>query len=362
MRVRGVMVAILAVVPLVGLAGIPGSASAANQQVSINCAGKGSSMFGPSVTLNTTVGAVVTVTNTASNGQCYFQSLGAVATSNLPLVPYGMSPTPSYFLGPNATGTFTITGTTGPAVGGSQQGLGFSYFNTTTNFEQLGGLFVVTPWVAPTLSGPSTPVAAGSQVTMNVTNIQQPGTLKLINAGTGAALASTTISMPMSSTATLTFTMPSTSVAVEATLVSSQGGGTVGTSDSVSVQLEGTPATTVTVTDFGRGTGASSSQASETAARARANPAVVFADVTISNAPLGSSLRTWVKVHRNPKKASWRLADDFSLGSWRCRVDVADDDMACRWTRISKRAIDVRFEVNGVFSEAVYIPALGAKA
>ena len=362
MRVRAVMSALLAALPLVGLAGLPGSASAANQQVSINCAGKGSSMFGPSVTLNTTVGAVVTVTNTASNGQCYFQNLGAVATSNLPLMPYGMPPTPSYFLGPNATGTFTITGTTGPAVGGSQQGLGFSYFNTTTNFEQLGGLFVITPWVAPTLSGPSTPVAAGSEVAIDVTNIQQPGALKLTNAGTGAVLASTTISMPMSSTATMTFTMPSTSVVVEATLVSSQGGGTVGTSGPVTVQLAGAPATTVTITDSGRGTGANSSQSSAQVVRAGVNSPVVFADVTISNAPLGSSLRTWVKVHRNLKKASWRIADDFTLGSWKCRVDVADDDEVCRWTRISKRALEVRFEVNGVFSNAVYIPAMGAKA
>ena len=362
MRVRGVTVALLSVVPLVGLAGTPGSASAANQQVTINCAGQGSSAFGPSVTLNTTVGAVVTVTNTSSNGQCYFQSLGSVATSNLPQVPYGMPPTPAYFLGPNATGTFTITGTTGPAVGGSQQGLGFSYFNTTTNFEQLGGLFVITPWVAPTLSGPSTPVAAGSGVTMSVANIQQPGTLKFTNAGTGAVLASTTINMPMSSTATTTFTMPSSSVAVEVTLVSSQGGGTVGTSNSVSVQLEGSPNTTVTVTDFGRGTGPNSSHAFARAVRAGANSAVVFADVRISNAPLGSTLRTWVKVYRNPKKATWRIADDFSLGFWRCRVDVADDETVCRWTRISKRALDVKFEVSGVFSEAVYIPAQGAKS
>lgn len=362
MRVRAVMIALLAALPLVGLAGLPGSASAANQQVSINCAGKGSSMFGPSVTLNTTVGAVVTVTNTASNGQCYFQNLGAVATSNLPLMPYGMPPTPSYFLGPNATGTFTITGTTGPAVGGSQQGLGFSYFNTTTNFEQLGGLFVVTPWVAPTLSGPSTPVAAGSEVTIDVTNIQQPGTLKLTNAGTGAVLASTTISMPMSSTATMTFTMPSTSVVVEATLVSSQGGGTVGTSGPVTVQLAGAPATTVTITDFGRGTGVNSSQASTTATRAGVGSVMVFADVTISHAPLGSTLRTWVKVNRNPKRAAWRIADDFSLGAWTCRINIADDDMKCRWTRLSKRALNVKFEVNGVFSNAVYIPAMGAKA
>ena len=362
MRVRGVIVAILTVVPLVGLAGVQGSASAAGQQVSINCAGKGSSMFGPDLTLNTTVGAVVTVTNTASNGQCYFQGLGSVATSDLPLMPYGMPPTPSYFLGPNATGTFTITGTTGPDVGGSQEGLGFSYFNTTTNFEQFGGLFVMTPWVAPTLTGPADPVAAGSQVTMDVTNIQQPGTLTLTNAGTGAVLTSTTISMPMGPTATVAFTMPSTSVAVEATLVSSQGGGTVGTSDSVTVQLEGAPATTVSVTDFGRGTGANSSQASAKVARAGLKSAVVFADVTISHAPVGATLRTWVKVHRNPKKAVWRLVDDFSLGSWRCRVDLTDDDMACRWTRISKRAIDVKFEVSGVFSEAVYIPAQGAKS
>ena len=107
MRVRSMMAAVLTVVPLVGLAGVPGTASAADQQVSINCAGKGSSMFGPNVTLNTTVGAVVTVTNTASNGQCYFQGLDSVATSDLPLVPYGGSPTPSYLLGPNATGNFT---------------------------------------------------------------------------------------------------------------------------------------------------------------------------------------------------------------------------------------------------------------
>lgn len=362
MRVRGVMVAVLAVVPLAGLAGIPGTASAASQQVSINCAGKGSSMFGPTVTLNTTVGAVVTVTNTASNGQCYFQGLGSVATSDLPQMPYGMPPTPSYFLGPNATGTFTITGTTGPASGGSQQGLGFSYFNTSTNFEQLGGLFVLTPWVAPTLTGPSAPIAAGEQVTMNVTNIQQPGTLTLTNAGTGTVLASTTITMPMGPTATLTFTMPSTSMAVEATLVSSQNGATVGTSSPVTISLEGAPATTVTVTDYGRGTGPNSSQVRANAAPASVSAAMVYANVVIAHAPAGSVVRTWVKVHRSPKTSAWRLADDFFPGSWRCRIDIADDEALCRWTRVSKRALEVRFEVGGVFSEAVYIPAMGAKA
>ena len=362
MRVRGVMVAVLAVVPLVGLGGIPGAASAANQQVSINCAVTGSSMFGPNVTLNTTVGAVVTVTNTASNGQCYFQGLGSVATSDLPQVPFGMSPTPSYFLGPNATGTFTITGTTGPANGGSQQGLTMFYVNPSTSFQQFGGLFVLTPWVAPTLTGPTEPVAAGDEVSMNVANIQQPGTLKLTNAGTGAVLASTTITMPMEPTATLSFTMPSASVAVEATLVSSQTGTTVGTSSSVAVTLEGAPATTVTVTDYGRGTGTNSSQMRAHAARASLNPAVVYANVTISNAPAGSDVRTWIKIHRNSKKTTWSVVDDFLMGSWKCRVDTGDDDMLCRWTRISKRALDVRFEVNGVFSEAISIPAMGAKA
>ena len=362
MRVRGVMVGILGLVTLAGAVGIPGVASAANQQVSINCAGKGSSMFGPDVTLNTTVGAVVTVTNTASNGQCYFQNLGSVATSDLPQMPYGMPPTPAYFLGPNATGTFTITGTTGPAVDGSQQGLGFSYFNTTTNFEQLGGLFVMTPWVAPTLTGPSDPVAAGDQVTMDVTNIQQPGTLTLTNAGNGAVLASTTVSMPMEPTATMSFTMPSTSVAVEVTLVSSQGGETVGTSDSVAVQLEGSPSTTVTVTDYGRGTGANSSHVNANAARPSVNAALVYADVTVSNAPAGSAVRTWVKVHRNSKKAAWRVTYDFARGLWKCGVDTADGDTRCRWTRVSKRALEVKFEVSGVFSEVIYIPAMGAKA
>lgn len=360
MRVRGVMVAVLAVVPMIGLAGIPGAASAATQQLSINCAGKGSSMFGPNVTVNTTVGAVVTVTNTASNGECYFQGLGSVATSDLPLVPYGGSPTPSYLLGPNATGTFTITGTTGPAIGGSQQGLTFFYSNTSTSFQQFGGLFVLTPWVAPTITGPSSPVAAGSQVTVDVTNIQQPGTLTLTNAGTGAVLASTTITMPMQSTATLSFTMPSTSVAIEATLVSSQTGTTVGTSDQVSVQLEGTPATTLTVTDFGRGTGANTSQVRSKATPASA--AMVYANVVIANAPTGSAVKTWVRIHRTPKSTAWRLADDFFQGSWRCRIDKADDEALCRWTRISKRALDVRFEVNGAFSDVIYIPAMGAKA
>lgn len=362
MRARSMMVAVLTVVPLVGLAGVPGMALAADQQLSINCAGKGSSMFGPNVTVNTTVGAVVTVTNTASNGQCYFQGLGSVATSDLPLVPYGGSPTPSYLLGPNATGTFTITGTTGPANGGSQQGLTFFYSNTSTSFQQFGGLFVLTPWVAPTITGPSSPVAAGSQVTVDVTNIQQPGTLTLTNAGTGAVLASTTITMPMEPTATLSFTMPSASVAVEATLVSSQTGTTVGTSSSVAVTLEGAPATTVTVTDYGRGTGTNSSQMDARAARASLNPAVVYANVTISNAPAGSDVRTWIKIHRNFKKTTWSVVDDFLMGSWKCRVDTADDDTLCRWTRISKRALDVRFEVNGVFSEVIYIPAMGAKA
>lgn len=362
MRVPGTMVVVLTVLPLMGLASVPGTASAASQQMSINCAGQGSSMFGPNVTLNTTVGAVVTVTNTASNGQCYFQGLGSVATSDLPQVPYGMSPTPSYFLGPNATGTFTITGTTGPANGGSQQGLTFFYFNTSTNFQQFGGLFVLTPWVAPTLTGPADPVAAGDEVTMSVANIQQPGTLKLTNTGTGAVLASTTINMPMGPTATLSFTMPSTSVAVEATLVSSQTGATVGTSSSVAVTLEGAPATTVTVIDYGRGTGASSSATYALAARAALNPAVVYADVTVSNAPAGSAVRTWIKIHRNSKKTTWSVVDDFLMGSWRCRIDTGDDQTLCRWTRISKRAIDVRFEVNGVFSEAISIPAMGAKA
>ena len=360
MRVRGLMVAILAVVPMIGLAGIPGTASAATQQMSINCAGKGSSMFGPNVTVNTTVGAVVTVTNTASNGQCYFQGLGGVATSDLPLVPYGGSPTPSYFLGPNATGTFTITGTTGPANGGSQQGLTFFYSNTSTSFQQFGGLFVLTPWVAPTITGPSSPVAAGSQVTIDVANIQQPGTLTLTNAGTGTVLASATVTMPMEPTATLSFTMPSTSVAVEATLVSSQTGTTVGTSGQVTVQLEGAPATTLTVTDFGRGTGVSSSQ--ERSKPATATSAMVYANVVIANAPAGSAVRTWVKIHRAPKKTAWRLADDFFPGTWRCRIDIADDEAFCRWTRISKRALDVRFEVNGAFSDVIYIPAMGAKA
>ena len=362
MRVRGVMVAVLAVVPLVGLGGIPGAASAANQQVSINCAVTGSSMFGPNVTLNTTVGAVVTVTNTASNGQCYFQGLGSVATSDLPQVPFGMSPTPSYFLGPNATGTFTITGTTGPANGGSQQGLTMFYVNPSTSFQQFGGLFVLTPWVAPTLTGPTEPVAAGDEVSMNVANIQQPGTLKLTNAGTGAVLASTTITMPMEPTATLSFTMPSASVAVEATLVSSQTGSTVGTSSPVTVQLEGAPATTVTVTDYGRGTGANASQVRGNAPATSVSAAMVYADVAIANAPAGSAVRTWVRIHRTPKTSTWRLADDFFPGSWRCRIDVVDDEALCRWTRISKRALDVRFEVSGVFSEAVYIPAMGAKA
>ena len=362
MRVRSMMAAVLTVVPLVGLAGVPGTASAADQQVSINCAGKGSSMFGPNVTLNTTVGAVVTVTNTASNGQCYFQGLDSVATSDLPLVPYGGSPTPSYLLGPNATGNFTITGTTGPAIGGSQQGLTFFYSNTSTSFQQFGGLFVLTPWVAPTITGPSSPVAAGSQVAVDVTNIQQPGTLTLTNAGTGAVLASTTITMPMESTATLSFTMPSTSVAVEATLVSSQTGSTVGTSSPVTVQLEGAPATTVTVTDYGRGTGANASQVRVNTAAMPVSAAVVYADVAIANAPAGSAVRTWVRIHRTPKTSTWRLADDFFPGSWRCRIDVVDDETLCRWTRISKRALDVRFEVSGVFSEAVYIPAMGAKA
>ena len=361
MRVRSMMVAVLSGVTLMGLAGVPGVASAADQQVSINCAGKGSSMFGPNVTFNTTVGAVVTVTNTASNGQCYFQGLGSVATSDLPLVPFGMSPTPSYFLGPNATGTFTITGTTGPANGGSQQGLTFFYFNTSTSFQQFGGLFVLTPWVAPTLTGPAAPVAAGDQVTMNLSNIQQPGTLTLTNAGTGAVLASTTITMPMGPTTTLSFTMPSTSVAVEATLVSSQSGSTVGTSSPVTVQLEGAPATTVTITDYGRGTGTSSSQMNAHAARAPVNAAVVYANVVIAHAPAGSTVRTWVKIHRNPKKAEWRLAGDFFPGSWKCRIDVLDDEALCRWSRISKRALEVRFEVSGVFSEAVSIPAMGAK-
>lgn len=362
MRVRSVMVAVLGAVTVMGLASVPGTASAAGQQVSINCAGQGSSMFGPDLTLNTTVGAVVTVTNTASNGQCYFQGLGSVATSDLPLVPYGMSPTPSYFLGPNATGTFTITGTTGPANGGSQQGLTFFYFNTSTSFQQFGGLFVLTPWVAPTLTGPTDPVAAGDAVTVNVANIQQPGTLKLTNAGTGAVLASSTVSMPMGPTATMSFTMPSASVAVEVTLVSSQTGATVGTSNTVAVQLEGAPATTVTVTDYGRGTGTNSSQMDAHAARATLNRAVVYANVTISNAPAGSAVRTWIKIHRNSKDATWSVVDDFLMGSWKCRIDTADDDTVCRWTRISKRALDVRFEVNGVFSDAIYIPAMGAKA
>ena len=357
---RGVMVTVLGLVSMVGLIGIPGTASAANQQVSINCAGKGSSMFGPDITLNTTVGAVVTVTNTASNGQCYFQSLGLVATSDLPLMPYGMPPIPSYFLGPSATGTFTITGTTGPDIDGTQQGLGFSYFNTSTNFEQLGGLFVMTPWVAPTLSGPASPVTAGSEVTIDVSNIQQPGTLTLTNAGTGAVLASTTITMPMESTATMSFTMPSTSLAVEATLVSSQGGETVGTSDPVTVQLEGAPSTTVTVTDYGRGTGATSSQVRANAASAKA--ALVYADVTISNAPAGSAVRTWVKVNRPSKKSAWRAIDNFLLGSWRCRLDTANDEAMCRWTRISKRAIAVKFEVSGTFSDVIRIPAMRTKA
>ena len=360
MRMRSVLVAVVGLVTMVGLVGISGTASAANQQVSINCAGKGSSMFGPDITLNTTVGAVVTVTNTASNGQCYFQSLGSVATSDLPLMPYGMPPTPSYFLGPNATGTFTITGTTGPANDGSQQGLGFSYFNTTTNFEQLGGLFVLTPWVAPTLTGPAGPVTAGSDVTIDVSNIQQPGTLTLTNAGTGAVLDSATITMPMESTATLSFTMPSTSVAVEATLVSSQGGATVGTSDPVTVQLDGAPATTVTVTDYGRGTGASSSQVRSNAAYAKA--ATVYADVTVSNAPAGSAVRTWVKVNRPSKKTAWRAIDNFLPGSWRCRIDTANDEAMCRWTRVSKHAITVKFEVSGVFSDVVRIPAMRTKA
>ena len=362
MRVRGLMVGVLGLVTLVGVVGVPGAASATNQQVSINCAGKGSSMFGPTVTLNTTVGAVVTVTNTASNGQCYFQGLGSVATSDLPQMPYGMPPTPSYFLGPNATGTFTITGTTGPAIDGSQQGLGFSYFNTTTNFEQFGGLFVLTPWVAPTLTGPSSPVASGDQVTLDVTNIQQPGTLTLANAGNGAVLASTTVSMPMEPTATMSFTMPSTSIAVEVTLVSSQGGETVGTSDPVTVQLEGAPTTAVTVTDYGRGTGANSSQVPAHAAPAYVNAALVYADVTVSNAPAGSAVRTWVKVHRNSQRAAWRATYDFTRGFWKCRIDRVDGDTHCRWTRVSKRALEVKFEVNGVFSEVIYIPALGAKA
>ena len=353
------MVAILGLVTVAGVAGVPATASATNQQVTINCAGKGSSMFGPDITLNTTVGAVVTVTNTASNGQCYFQSLGSVATSDLPQMPYGMPPTPAYFLGPNATGSFTITGTTGPSIDGTQQGLGFSYFNTTTNFEQLGGLFVMTPWVAPTLTGPSSPVAAGDQVTIDVTNIQQPGTLTLTNAGTGAVLDTTTITMPMESTATMSFTMPSASVAVEATLVSSQGGETVGTSDSVTVQLDGAPTTAVTVTDYGRGTGSTTSQIQAHAAHAKA--AVVYADVTISNAPAGSTVWTWVKIHRPTKKAVWRVVRDFSPGSWKCRTETADNDTLCRWTRISKRALEVKFEVNGVFSEVVFIPAMGAK-
>ena len=361
MRVRRMMVATLAAAPLIGLVAVPGAASAASQQVSINCAGQGSSMFGPNVTLNTTVGAVVTVTNTASNGECYFQGLGSVATSDRPLVPYGGSPTPSYLLGPNATGTFTITGTTGPASGGSQQGLTFFYSNTSTSFQQFGGLFVLTPWVAPTLTGPSSPVAAGAQVTMDVTNIQQPGTLTLTNAGTGAVLASTTITMPMESTATLSFTMPSTSVAVEATLVSSQTATTVGTSGQVTVQLDGAPATTLTVTDYGRGTGGSASQARADAAPASVSSAMVYANVVIANAPAGSVVRTWVKVYRAPKTTAWRLATDFFPGSWRCRIDIADDEAFCRWTRISKRALDVRFEVNGTFSEVISIPAMGAK-
>lgn len=359
---RRVMAVVVSAVALVGGAGYSGAASAANQQVSINCAGQGSSMFGPDLTLNTSVGSTVTVTNTSSNGQCYFQSLGLVATTNLPQMPYGMPPTPSYFLGPNATGTFTITGTTGPANGGSQVGLGFSYFNTSTNFEQLGGLFVLTPWVAPTLTGPASPVAAGSQVTIDVTNVQQPGTLTLTNSGTGAVLASATISMPMVPTATLSFTMPSTSVVVEATLVSSQGGATVGTSAPVTVQLEGAPSTTVNITGYGRGTGTSSSQSRAGVAQTSVNPAAVWADVLVSHAPAGSAVKTWVKVHRNAKKTAWRAVYDFELGSWKCRIDTSDDDALCRWSRISKRAIEVKFEVNGVFSDVVYIPALGTKA